>query len=117
MTGGPVFDESLAALAPFGRLVTFGMASRRPPTPLSSASLMAKSRAVVGFWLMHCTSRPPMMAQAIGDLLARAADGELRTIIGGTYRLGDARRAHEDLLARRTVGKLVLDPTTRADGV
>ncbi|WP_308402084.1 zinc-binding dehydrogenase [Streptomyces sp. RKAG293] len=30
MTGGPVFDASLAALAPFGRLVTYGMASRVP---------------------------------------------------------------------------------------
>ena len=29
MTGGPVFDGSLAALAPFGRLVTYGLASRQ----------------------------------------------------------------------------------------
>ena len=33
MTGGPVFDASLAALAPFGRLVTYGMASRTRSDP------------------------------------------------------------------------------------
>jgi NADPH:quinone reductase len=38
------------------------------------------------------------------------ASGELRTIVGGTYPLADARRAHEDMRARRTAGKLVLDP-------
>jgi NADPH2:quinone reductase len=38
------------------------------------------------------------------------AAGELRPIVGGTYPLSDARRAHEDLRARRTTGKLVLDP-------
>lgn len=32
MTGGPVFDASLAALAPFGRLVAYGMASRTTPS-------------------------------------------------------------------------------------
>ena len=33
MVGGTTFDASLAALAPFGRLVTFGMAGREQPTP------------------------------------------------------------------------------------
>ena len=35
MTGGPVFDASLAALGRFGRLVTYGMASRVEPTPIA----------------------------------------------------------------------------------
>ena len=30
MAGGRVFDASLRALAPFGRLVTYGIASREP---------------------------------------------------------------------------------------
>ena len=33
MTGGPVFDASLRALAPFGRLVTYGMASADAADP------------------------------------------------------------------------------------
>ena len=53
MTGGPVFDGSLAALAPMGRIVIYGMASRRPPAPIEPASLIGTSRAVIGFWLVH----------------------------------------------------------------
>src|SRR5256885_8503767 len=39
MAGGRIFDESLKALAPFGQLVTYGIASREP-NELSSGSLM-----------------------------------------------------------------------------
>src|SRR3954452_9821098 len=49
MVGGPTFDASLAALAPFGRLATFGMAGRVPPKPVNAGELMSKSRAVIGF--------------------------------------------------------------------
>src|SRR3954471_5422716 len=40
MTGGNVFSGSLSALAPFGRLVTYGMAGRVPPRPVQAPSLM-----------------------------------------------------------------------------
>ncbi|MFL5903740.1 MAG: zinc-binding alcohol dehydrogenase family protein [Solirubrobacteraceae bacterium] len=110
MVGGPTFDTSLAALAPFGRLVAYGMASREQPTPVEPGALMARSRAVVGFWLAHCIGRPEMLRGAVSELLALVAAGELRAIVGGTYPLSEARRAHEDIRGRRTTGKLVLDP-------
>ncbi len=109
MTGGPVFDESLRALAPFGRLATFGMASRQAPSPVTSGELMRSSRAVIGFWLAHCFPRRAMMDAALTDLFGMVGRGELRVVEGGHYPLERARQAHEDLLARRTVGKLVLD--------
>jgi NADPH2:quinone reductase len=109
MTGGPVFEESLAALAPFGRLVTYGMASRRAPQPVHAAQLMGRSRAVVGFWLMHAVARPGMYREPMAELLDMVGDGRLSPQVGGVYPLSDAARAHEDLRARRTVGKLVLD--------
>ncbi|MBY8881252.1 quinone oxidoreductase family protein [Actinacidiphila acidipaludis] len=111
MTGGPVFDASLAALAPFGRLVTYGMASRTPATPVEAAALMGRSRSVVGFWLAHCLGRPGMYREPMAELLAMTADGRLRPLLGGVYPLADAARAHQDLRARRTVGKLALDTT------
>lgn len=109
MTGGPVFDRSLDALAPFGRLVTFGMASRQPPRPVEAAALMARSRAVIGFWLVHCFARPQMMHRPLEELFGMVSAGSLRVVTGGRYPLADARRAHEDMLARRTTGKIVLD--------
>jgi NADPH2:quinone reductase len=36
--------------------------------------------------------------------------GRLSVRVGATYRFADAARAHEDLAARRTVGKLLLIP-------
>jgi NADPH2:quinone reductase len=109
MVGGSAFDASLAALAPFGRLVTYGMASREMPTPINPGALVQRSRGVIGFWLAHCFSRPEMLSGPVAELLDLIAKGELRAIVGGTYPLAEARRAHEDLRARRSVGKLVLD--------
>jgi NADPH:quinone reductase len=109
MAGGEVFEASLAALAPFGRLVTYGIASRQP-NEISSGALMRRSRAVVGFWLMHCIGRPEMVDEALADLFTRVQRGELRVHVGGTYPLADAARAQVDLAERRTMGKLLLDP-------
>jgi NADPH2:quinone reductase len=109
LAGGAVFDESLAALAPFGRLVTYGIASREPNT-VSSGGLMRHSRSVVGFWLMHCLGRPAMVDEALTDLLARDARGELRAVTGPAYPLAEAGRAQRDIADRRTTGKVTLDP-------
>jgi NADPH:quinone reductase len=110
MTGGNVFDGALSALAPFGRLVAYGMAGRVPPKPVQAPSLMGTSRAVIGFWLAHCMSRPEMMDEAMNGLLPMVADGSLRAVGGGRYPMSAVREAHQDLLSRRTTGKLVLDP-------
>ena len=113
MVGGPTFDGSLRALAPFGRLIVFGMASRVPPTPIAPASLMVGSKCVMGFWLVDCMGRPGLLAEPMAELLSMTASGALRPIVGNTYPLEDARRAHEDMRARRTTGKVLLDPTVR----
>jgi NADPH2:quinone reductase len=110
MAGGRVFDQSLKAMAPFARLVTYGIASGEP-NQVSSGALMRRSHAVVGFWLFHCLGRPGMFAEPLAELFAMAARGELRVVEGEAYGLSEARRAHEDLEARRTSGKLVLDPS------
>ncbi|SFT53208.1 NADPH2:quinone reductase [Geodermatophilus amargosae] len=111
MTGGNVFDGSFSALAPFGRLVAYGMAGRRPPKPVQAPALMGTSRAVIGFWLAHCMGRPSMMDDAMTELLPLVADGALKPVGGGRYPLSAVREAHQDILSRRTTGKLVLDPT------
>ena len=107
--GGEVFAQSLAALAPFGRIVAYGN-STREKVPVTNGELLKESRAVVGFWLMHLLDRRDMLEQPLADLFARAARGELSPRVGGTYPLAEAARAHEDLEARRTTGKLTLDP-------
>ena len=110
MAGGAVFDASLDALAPFGRLVTYGIASGEQNT-VRSGSLMRRSRAVVGFWFAHCLARPAMIDEALADLFARVGRGDLRVVTGPAYPLEQAAQAQADLAARRTTGKLTLDPT------
>jgi NADPH2:quinone reductase len=110
MSGGEVFESCRKALAPFGRLVVYGIASREQNT-VRSGSLMRRSQSIVGFWLMHCIGRPGMLAEPLADLYARAERGEVRAVVGETYALSDAVRAHEDIQSRRTSGKLLLDPT------
>jgi NADPH:quinone reductase len=109
MSGGRIFDQCAEALAPFGRIVAYGIASREQNT-LETGRLMRKSRTVVGFWLVNCLGRRDMVEEPLADLFDRAARAELEPLVGATYPLSEVRRAHEDMQGRRTSGKLLLDP-------
>jgi NADPH2:quinone reductase len=108
MTGGDVFQAALESLGHFGRLVHYGAASRTMAPPVEPRDLMSNCTAVVGFWLMQCTRG--MLQESLDDLWAMASRGDLQPLIGEIYALSEARRAHEDLRARGTMGKLALDP-------
>ncbi len=111
MTGGHTTDESIAALAPFGRLGFFGQASREAPTPIAPTSLLAHSTTVAGMWLPHAFRLPGnVVGQAMAELFELVAAGKIRVVAGGEYPLADARKAHEDIRSRGTSGKLVLNP-------
>jgi NADPH:quinone reductase len=111
MSGGDAFDAEMEILAPLGRMVVFGIASREQ-RQLSTASLLRGSKAVIGFWLAHLLARPDLLGPMIQDLLGAIAADELTVTIGEVYPLSEARRAHEDLIARHTTGKLLLDPSS-----
>ena len=111
MVGGEVFDQSLHALAPFGRLAFFGAAGRKPPEPINPMSLLRHSRAVIGFWLMHCVGRREMLDEPLNELFDLVRTGRLKPIVGATYGLSKVQQAHEDMRSRGTVGKLLLDPS------
>lgn len=111
MVGGRTFDESLRALGSFGRLVTFGMASREMPKPVPPGVLMTGSKSLIGFWLvdaMHPARIATMLVQPLTELVGLVAAGELVPQTGHAYPLAEARQAHEDMKARRTTGKVIL---------
>jgi NADPH2:quinone reductase len=110
MSGGAAFDAEMGVLAPLGRMVVFGIASREQ-REVSTAALLRGSKSVVGFWLAHLLARPELLGPMIGELLVAVAAGDLEVTVGGVYPLSEAQRAHEDLIARRTSGKLLLDPS------
>ena len=110
MSGGAAFDAEMDVLAPLGRMVVFGIASREQ-REVSTAALLRGSKSVIGFWLAHLLGRPDLLVPMIGELLGAIAKDELTVTIGEVYPLSEAARAHEDLIARRTTGKLLLDPS------
>jgi NADPH:quinone reductase len=110
MSGGTAFDAELDVLAPLGRMVVFGIASREQ-REISTGALLRGSKAVIGFWLLHLLARRELAAPMIGELLGAVAGGDLEVTVGDVYPLAEAARAHEDLISRRSSGKLLLDPS------
>ena len=103
------FHDSLASLRRRGTLVLYGMASG-PVEPYDPERLRDGSLYLTRPGLPDYTAtREELLARA-GDVLGWVADGSLDVRIGERYPLADARRAHEDLEARRTTGKLILVP-------
>ncbi|WP_347877844.1 quinone oxidoreductase family protein [Streptomyces lydicus] len=108
--GGPVLDSALDALGFLGRLVTYGSSSRQAATAVPPHRLAVESITVGGFWLIPLLTREGAGGTALEELVGLTARGRLRPLVGAEYDLGSARAAHEDLLGRRTKGKLVLVP-------
>jgi NADPH2:quinone reductase len=110
MVGGKTFDQSLLALGTFGKLITFGMASRTAPTPIHPGALMHGSKTVAGFWLANCFGKKELFNDVIEELFTLISDGKLKPVIGARYPLSQAQAAHKSMLARESVGKIALDP-------
>jgi NADPH2:quinone reductase len=110
MVGGETFDQSLLALATFGKLITFGMASRTAPTPVHPGALMHGSKTISGFWLANCFGKKELLNDVIEELFQLISDGKLKPVIGATFPLSQAADAHKSMLARESVGKIALDP-------
>lgn len=110
MVGGTTFDQSLEVLAPFGRLITYGMASRSAPTPIHPGALMGGSKSVTGFWLSHCFGSKELMNDVIAELFELVKSGKLHPVVGTSFPLSQATAAHVAMLARQTTGKITLIP-------
>lgn len=108
--GGRVFNAGLAILANFGRLVTFGNASREGRPPVDPGALADRNTAVMGFWLRPALTVPGAYSEPLTEMFALTAAGVLEPMVHAAYPLEDARRAFEDLLARRTTGKVTMRP-------
>lgn len=108
--GKATFLEGLKALRPLGRMILFGAASGQPD-PLVVASLApAGSLYVQRPTINTYTRTPELLRERAASVLGLIAEGKLDVRIGQRYPLAQARRAHEDLEARRTSGKLLLLP-------
>jgi NADPH:quinone reductase len=108
--GQATFDGSLASLRPRGIMVLYGQSSG-PVPPFDLGRLATSGSLVITRpTLAHFVATREELTRRVTDLLGAVADGSLTVHIGGRYPLAEAARAHEDLQARRTTGKLLLIP-------
>jgi NADPH2:quinone reductase len=106
--GGPYAEASLRAIAWEGRFLVVGFAAGEiPKLPLNLALL--KSCDIRGVFWGSWTERQPDEHRAnMADLLRWCAEGRLSAHVHATYPLADAKRALNDIAARRVMGKAVL---------
>jgi NADPH2:quinone reductase len=109
MVGGEIFDKTLSSLAPFGRLVIYGVASGEQPI-LHPSMLMGKNQSVIGFFLPQIMKKPELLGASLGELLNYTQKGQLKLTIGGTYPLEEAAKVHTLMQGRKTSGKLIMLP-------
>jgi NADPH2:quinone reductase len=110
--GRTTFDDGLTLLRPRGTMVLYG-ASSGPVPPMDPQLLNRQgslflTRPTLGHYI---ADRAELLERA-GAVLGQVAAGTLDIRIGGRYPLVEAGRAHDDLEARRTTGKLLVLPRT-----
>ncbi|MWV40903.1 NADPH:quinone oxidoreductase family protein [Natrialba sp. INN-245] len=106
--GGDVFERSLDAMAHFGRMVTYGVASGEPAAA-ENRRLLFENKSVRGFHLGQAAARDPeRIVEAVPELTAGLTNGDLEVVVGETFALEDAADAHRYLESRKSSGKLVL---------
>jgi len=110
MTGGPVFGQSLATLAPFGRSVFYGYASG-DSFAVDPQNLLKPNQSVIGFnlggWFQH---KPREAFAALQTLIGHVLAGAVKAQIGHVLPLSRAADAHRMLENRETTGKIILQP-------
>jgi NADPH2:quinone reductase len=106
--GKTTFYEGLKALLPFGKMIIYGAASGQPdPVPVT-ALMAGGSLYVQRPTLKTYTRTPELLRQRAKVVFELVRSGQLNVRIGVRYPLAEARKAHEDLEARKTTGKILL---------
>jgi NADPH2:quinone reductase len=108
--GKSTFEASLGSLRRRGTLALFGAASGQVPPfdlqRLNQAGSLFVTRPTLAH---HIATRAELLWRG-NEILDAVSDGSLRVEVGGRYPFGQARQAYEDLVGRRTTGKLLLIP-------
>lgn len=108
--GKDTFEGTLKSLARRGLFVSFGNASG-PPPPVEGRQLMVNgslffTRPTMGDY-QATTAELDVSAAALFEMIG---SGKVQIEIGQTFPLADARKAHEALESRSTIGASLLIP-------
>jgi len=107
--GGHTTGELIRALAPFGRVVSFGQSAG--PALVGTDELYPDNRSILGYNAGQVRKLNPRRAIASARrLLQLLSSGIVASAVTARYRLADAPLAHQALESRSSVGKLLLVP-------
>lgn len=109
VVGGKRFQESLDMAASRGRIIVIGNASREPAN-LRPVELMKRNLTVTGLWLTSLMGDQEATREAAEMLTRLIASGQVTPQVGPTYPLEGSARAFQDILDRKTTGKVIVEP-------
>jgi len=105
---GEITERSLACLAPWGRIVVYGM-SGGVPGQIPSNALHAGNRSAVGYSTGgHRYARPEVLRPSGEAMLGYLREGKIRICVGATFPLAQANEALDLVASRNSTGRVVL---------
>ena len=107
--GKPTFEKGLSCLAMFGHLIIYGRAGG-VPDKLDVLRLFPKALKVSGWAIPMVYQYHEIHQRGLQDVFRLSREGKLKIPVGHKYPLAEAVAAHQHLLSRQSVGKLLLIP-------
>ncbi|HVN90361.1 MAG TPA: quinone oxidoreductase [Candidatus Binataceae bacterium] len=107
--GKPTFQKGLSCLAMFGHLILYGRAGGIPDK-LDVLSLFPKALKVSGWAIPMVYQYHDIHQRGLQDVFRLSREGKLRVPVGQKFPLSEAVAAHQLMLSRQSVGKLLLIP-------
>ena len=107
--GGDYAEQAIRASAWGGRFLVIGFTAGIPSVPLNLTLL--KSCSIVGvFYGAMAAKEPELHKEIMADLLDMTATGKLDPHISARYSLDDAAVALRNMMDRKAIGKIVIEP-------
>ena len=108
--GKDTFDGTLGSLARRGLFVSFGNASGPPPPVEGRQLMLGGSLFFTRPTMVDYQATTEELDASAAELWAMIGSGKVKIEIGQTFALFDARKAHEALESRATIGASLLIP-------
>ncbi len=121
--GGSSFSRSYRCLTKTGKLIIYGFSAAstgrtrkiintawqwlRTPS-FSPFDLMMNNKGVIGLHLGRMTDKPEVYSEAMTQLVKWWEEGLIEPVVGATFPLELAGKAHEYIQSRQNIGKVVL---------
>jgi len=105
-----IAKKSLKVLAPRGRFVVYGALdiSSSAIGPEYVQQLVYNNQSLIGMFYNYYISVPGKFKKSVTYLLHLVSIGALKILTDNRFELADAQKAHEQMLDRKSIGKVVL---------